>query len=899
MNTNKVLLAFALFSLVALRASTQATYSLPRINAAVDDTKLTVLRGNTHPLAQPKYDRGPVAASLPMQHMLLVLKRSPEQEAALESFMAEQIDPSSPNYHHWLTPTEFGQMYGPAQQDIDVITKWLGAHGFQVEKMGAGRTVIQFSGTAAQVQGAFHTAIHQYVVNGEQHWANSSDPAIPTALVPVVAGVRSLHNFYPKPQVRLRQASSRHPNFTFNPNPPGESFACDVAGTSQDCFTVGAIDFATIYSVQQAWNNNIVGTGETIAIVADSNVEAVSPTDVAQFRSLFGLTGGAFNVLTPNGAVSVNSDEIEALLDAEWSGAVATNATIDLVASPDGASAGIDLSAEYIIDYPNATHTNTSTGLAPILSSSFGACEFALGTTGNTFYNTEWQQAAAEGITVVVASGDAGAASCDLPIPYAPSGCGFSSSAELQAAQCGLAVNGVASTPYNVAVGGTDFNDLGTQSQYWSTGNQANGSSALKYVPEDVWNDTCTNALLFNLVSVNPPITTAVASCSNSTIQSGDLVTVTGSGGGESNCTNGAATISACSGGNTQPAWQNGLAGVQGTTRNVPDLSLFAGDGLFGHFYVMCEMDSVIPAGGGPGSGQDGSTCALGANPVFNGVGGTSVSAQAFAGIMALVDQEHGAQGNAGKFLYAIAATQSNASCNASTPAANCFFNDVTIGTNSAPCTPGTVDCTTAASLPNVPASPAPRIAVRTIRIVCALGIGLLLLVGLRRRQQRWSIAAATLAVVLSVVSVGCGGGSSSTTTVPPSGEGTPEGVLRGYNAGTGYDLATGLGSVNAYNLATSTMWAGAPLSKPPATINRPTVTVPIAALAIACALCLGLLFVGLRRKQLRWTTAVLLLAFALSILSAARTSASARPAHPSPQRPAATRLASLVASHR
>ncbi len=882
MNANKVMLAFALLSLVVLRASSQATYSRPRINAAVDDSKLTVLHGNTHPLALAKYDRGPAPANLPMQHMLLVLKRSPAQEAALQAFMAEQLDPSSPEYHHWLTPTEFGQMYGPAQQDIDVITKWLQAHGFQVNNVANGRMTIDFSGNAAQVQSAFHTAIHQYVVKGEQHWANSSDPSIPTAFVPVVAGVRSLHNFYPKPAVQPRRASSARPNFTFNGG------GCDIAGTSQDCFTVGPNDFATIYNVQPLWDNGIDGTGETIAIVSDSNI---NPQDVSQFRSLFSLPANVPNVITPNGSVSVNSDEIEAVLDTEWSGAVAKNATIDLVASPNGATAGIDLSAEYIINYPNATHTNTSTGLAPILSSSYGDCEFDLGTTGNSFYNTEWQQAAAEGITVLVASGDAAAATCDVPAPFNALGCGFSSNALLQPAQCGLAVNGIASTPYNVAVGGTDFNDLGTQTQYWSTGNQANQSSALKYVPEDVYNDTCTNAILFNLVSVNPPITTPVASCSDSTIQNNNLVSVVGGGGGESNCTNGATTISGCSGGNTKPAWQV-TAGTPGTTRDLPDVSLFAGDGLAGHFYVMCESDS---------NQQNGSACALGVSPVFTGVGGTSASVQAFAGIMALVDQHHAGtrQGNASSVLYPLAATQNNANCSASAPAANCIFNDVITGTNSTPCTIGSVDCTTTASVLGFPASPLSPVTIRAIRIFCALGIGLLLLIGLRRKQPRWVTAAALCGTAaLLIVSVGCGGGSNSSGQTG-GGQGTPEGVLTGYDAGVGYDLTTGLGSVNAANLVNSTMWAGVPPTVPPATIDRPTVTVPVAALAIICALCLGFLFVGLRRRQLRWTTAVLLLAFALSILSAARTSASTRPHHLVSRAPAAMRLASFTGSHR
>ncbi|HEX4001965.1 MAG TPA: S53 family peptidase [Candidatus Acidoferrales bacterium] len=879
MNTNKLLFAFALFSLVALRASSQATYSQPRINAAVDNTKLTVLRGNTYPLARPQYDRGPAAAALPMQHMLLLLKRSPAQEAALESFMAQQMDASSPNYHHWLTPQEFGQQYGPAQQDIDAITKWLNASGFQVNSVSAGRTTIDFSGNAAQVQGAFHTAIHQYVIKGEQHWANASDPSIPTALVPVVAGVRSLHNFYPKPQVQLRRpsSSSRSANFTFNNGSP-----CDVASSSNSCFAVGPNDFATIYNVQPLWNNGIDGTGETIAIVADSNI---NPSDVSQFRSLFGLPNNVPNVILTNTNPGLNSDEIEAALDTEWTGAVAKNATIDLVVSSNtNTTAGIDLSAEYVIN----------NNIASVLSSSFGACEYALGTAGNQFYNTEYQQAQAEGITVVVSSGDAGATSCDVPIPDNPPGCGFSSSTLLQTAQCGVAVNGLASTPFNIAVGGTDFNDIGNQTLYWSTANSAGQASAMKYIPEDVWNDSCTNSQLFDLVTVNPPITTPVGSCSDLTIQQNDLVSVVGGGGGESNCTNGATTVAGCSGGNPQPAWQT-TAGVPGTTRDLPDLSLFAGDGLYGQFYIMCEMDSSASSGG-----QGGSACALGASPIFTGVGGTSASVQAFAGIMALVDQKHSArQGNAASVLYPLAATQSNSSCNSSAPASTCIFNDISVGTNAMPCTPGTVDCSTTASIPGVFGGPAARMAIRAMPAGCVLAIGLLLLLGLRQKQRKWTIATATAALALLVVSVGCGGGGNGSGTVTND-NGTPEGISSGYSAGTGYDLATGLGSVNAQNFVDSTLWAGVPPSTPPATVNRPIITLPVATLAMALAMLLGLLFMGLRRKQLRWTTAVLLVAFALSILSAARASANTRPAHRAVARHSApVRFASLLESQR
>jgi Pro-kumamolisin, activation domain len=841
-----ILSLFAFVSLFAMRASAQATAE-PRITQAVDETKLTMLPGNTHPLARAEFDRGVAPATLPMEHMLLVLARSPAQEAALKSFMAEQLDRSSPQFHHWLTPEEFGQLYGPAKQDMAVITKWLGTHGFRVNNVGVTGNTIDFSGTAAQVQTAFHTSIHRYVVNNKDHWANSSDPAIPTALAPVVAGIRSLHNFHPQPMSHVRRVSSARPAFTFS----NGNQSCDIAGSSDLCFAVGANDFATIYSVSQLWNNGIDGTGETIAIVADSNIDL---EDVAQFRALFGLPLNVPNVILTSTDPGLNGDETEAALDTEWTGAVAKNATIDLVVSPStNTTFGGDTSALYIIEH----------SVAPILSESFGACELGIGTTGNTFYNQTWETAAAEDITVIVSAGDNGSAACDIDEV---------NGAITQPAENGLQVNGLASTPSNVAVGGTDFNDLGTQSLYW---NQTPGTqaSALSYIPENVWNDTCTNPIVFPLISANPPVTDAVTSCSNLTVQQAGLVVVAGASGGESNCTtSNGNTPSSCSGGNTQPAWQK-TAGVPGTTRDVPDISLFAGDGFAGSFYVMCQMDVSVVDGG-----QGGQPCTLGAAPLFLGVGGTSVSTQVFAGIMALVNQlQGGPQGNASSVLYPLASSQPKA------------FNDITIGNNAMPCVPKSIDCSTnAAGTPAFRLGPGLRINAKALRIACALSIGLLLLLLLcfGGKQRRWVTPAALCGTaVLLAVSIGCGGSGSSS-----GGEGTPEGVLVGsngslaYNATAGYDLATGLGSVNAFNLANSTLWAAAPNPQPPATLRRPNVTAPIALFALACAVCLGLLFVGLGRRQMRWSTALLLVALALSILNAARSRAGTLGGHATTQ---------------
>ncbi len=720
-----LLLVLACISFLPSRASAQTSLVQPRITQAVDESKLTVLRGNTHPLARPQFDRGAAPADLPAERMQLVLKRSPAQEATLEKFMAEQQDQSSPNYHKWLTPAEFGREFGAADQDVQTITSWLESHGFQVSKPLDGRSVIEFSGNAAQVKETFHTEIHKFVVNGEEHWANTNDPSIPTALTAVVAGVNTLHNFFPKPSSRAKAASARNQssggtnevrsNVTFTTNSN-----CGLTVVT-DCFGLGPADFGIIYNVTPLWNAGIDGTGQTIAVVTDSNIVIQDDRD---FRSIFGLPAKD-PVVTVNGSnPGLNSDEIEAILDVEWSGAVARNANIDLVVSASTNSQfGGDLSDTFIVN---------ENPPPSILSESFGACELSLGTVENGFLNSTWSQAATEGITVLVSSGDNGSAACDIPTP-AVGNCGFSAGAVVQIASCGLAVNGLASTPFNIAVGGTEFNDIADPLTFWSANNTAGTqASALSYIPERTYNDSCADpaVVAFFLLA------TAEAACNNSTVQNQPgtqnslgvfFDSVSGGSGGKSNCTtfDGTDPLS-CTGGYAKPSWQVVLTPADGK-RDLPDVSLFAGDGtISGSFYVVCNRDF---------SGITGSCNLSNGNSLR--VGGTSVSTQVFAGIMALVDQKNESkEGNANTVLYPLAQAPLGNCNSAGPPSATCVFNDVRIGTIAMPCSQGTANC---------------------------------------------------------VVNTG----------------GDLVGVLSGFSAGTGYDLATGLGSVNAANLVNaSSAWA-------------------------------------------------------------------------------------------
>ena len=413
MDVRRILLAFVSFALFSNLAAAQHISVQSRIKQTIDETKLTVLKGNTYPLARPQFDRGPAPSNLMLNRMLVVLRRSPEQETDLEALLNRQQDKSSPSYHAWLTPSQFGRQFGPSDQDIQTMTLWLESQAFRVNRVANGRVTIEFSGTAGQVKEAFHTEIHKYTVNGKERWANSTDPQIPTALTPVVAGIVTLHNFPRKPLHRLmgavrrlkqkggyqvvRSASAANPLLT-------EGGGCGLQGTV--CYALGPYDFATIYNVLPLWNATtpIDGTGQTIAIVSQSDIY---PQDFSDFRSDFGLPPATLNIIhdgSDPGKLPTSGDELESDLDVEWSGAVAKGATIDLVISAStNSSAGVDLSALYIVD----------NDVAPVMSESYGACELDMGTTGNQFYNELWQQASAEGISVFVAAGDSGSAVCD------------------------------------------------------------------------------------------------------------------------------------------------------------------------------------------------------------------------------------------------------------------------------------------------------------------------------------------------------------------------------------------------------------------------------------------------------------------------------------------------------
>ncbi|HET6931464.1 MAG TPA: protease pro-enzyme activation domain-containing protein [Candidatus Acidoferrum sp.] len=654
-----VLAAFslALFAAPAVQAQTHPVPS--RVTAEVDESRTVSLKGNVHPMARPEFDRGAVADSQPMTRMLLTLQRSAEQETALQQLMDAQQTKGSASYHAWLTPEQFGKQFGPSDADVQAVTDWLTRQGFQVAKVAAGRTSIEFNGTVAQVRNAFHTEIHKFSVNGDERIANVSEPAIPAALAPVVRGVAALNTFPRKAHLHnkgvyrwQRDTGEIRPLFTFG-NPP-------FTTSNPANFAMAPADFAKIYNIPAG----ATGAGQTIAVIGQSNINA---QDVIDFRNLFGLPANftqANNIIVngPDPGL-VFGDETESDLDVEWAGAVAPNATILLVTSsttqtnPTQITAGIDLSALYAVD----------NNLASVISESYGSCEPSLGSAGNLFYNALWEQAAAQGITVVVSSGDSGSAGCD------PDPSGVSPNAAVD----GTAVSGIASTPFNVAVGGTDFDPTAQPvtppNQYWSATNGPTFASALMYIPETTWDDS--------LCAFNYP-----AACNNVDPNAGDL---SAAGGGPSNCA--IFSGSNCSKGYPIPAYQAGFhTSLYPTVRTIPDVSLFASNGGNGVALIICEADDP--------NNQNGASCSL-SSPFtdFSLVGGTSASTPPFGAIVALLNQASGGkrQGNVNFGLYFLAKNDTNYTSNAcnsslpATPNSLCIFNDVTKGNIGVACVKG------------------------------------------------------------------------------------------------------------------------------------------------------------------------------------------------------------------
>jgi subtilase family serine protease len=225
-----------------------------RITDPIDSRQTIALPRSLHPKAQPQYDQGAVDPSRQFGYLTLVISPSVSQQKALDQLLVQQQDRTSPKYHKWLTPRQYGDRFGLSPNDLNRIANWLTSQGFQILSIAGGRNAIVFSGTAADVGRAFGTVIHNYLINGKEQFANATALMIPSALNDIVTGVIGLNSFGPQPSSHARNfagvRNSRHNyydgNFVF-PNflAPG--------------------DIATIYDIAPLYDAStpIDGTGQT------------------------------------------------------------------------------------------------------------------------------------------------------------------------------------------------------------------------------------------------------------------------------------------------------------------------------------------------------------------------------------------------------------------------------------------------------------------------------------------------------------------------------------------------------------------------------------------------------------------------------------------------------------
>ena len=460
-------LVFAVLLLAPFTLAQQAQQR--RIVRPINNASVIRLQGTLAPRARAGLDRGPVAAALPLDRMTMVFSRTSAQQAELDRLLAAQHDPTSRDYHRWLTPEEFGERFGLADGDVQLVGAWLTAQGFTVEEIARSRTWIAFRGTSAQVEAAFRAPLHNYLVAGQMHYAPSAEAAVPDAIAPVVSAITGLNDFRPRPR-----SQSRHIDPRLTSSLSGNHFL--VPG-----------DFGTIYNLPDYLNgvfqSGIDGTGQTIGIVGQATDTTASgitsialSSDNATFRRLAGLPAGNLSV-TPVGSPNnfTSGDFSEASLDIQWSGAVAPNANILFAYSTNA----LITSLQYLV------------GKTDVISISYGDCEANFTPGELSTIEGYLSQANASGQTVTAAAGDTGAADCD-GTPQNP----------VAIATHGLAVDYPASSVYVTGMGGTVFfADLGspTSTQFWAGASDPNSTSpsALSYIPETVWNDT--NVLNLNV----------------------------------------------------------------------------------------------------------------------------------------------------------------------------------------------------------------------------------------------------------------------------------------------------------------------------------------------------------------------------------------------------------------
>ena len=673
--------ALMLIAPAMLVAQTSESLVTSRIIQPIDENARVTLKGNVRQDLATAPDLGSVEDGKPL-HLYLLLQRSTTQQADLDNLLARQQEPTAPEYHKWLTPKEFGARFGASPEDIAKITAWLESHGFQIRSVLNNASMIDFAGTAGQVREAFHTELHYFNIRGGRHAANIQDPQIPAALAPVVAGIKGLSKIPAHANhTKIRQSSYDADTHRWHPvDPTAADKASPAYNAGSGYYLVTPQDFYTIYNVNPAFSGGELAAKATVAVIEESDIEygtvgtggVATGGDVATFRSLFGVPGTLnMHVYHGYGTVTCNDPGIdpdgtgedqEASLDAEWINATAPSANLIFMSCDQSPDNGIFSSMAALID----------NSLSDVMSLSYGESELFYASSDYTAQDTLYAQAALQGQSIFISSGDSGSDIADQNTSGT--------------ATSGINVSAFGA-PTVTVTGGTDFSDYydaaeggPAQSTYWSATNSAHYGDALSYIPETAWNDSCASSIY--AIFAGPY--TGAGECG--AIGAGADGSVVGGSGGISTHY-------------TVPAWQTGISGYSGSFHSQPDIAGFAASGFWGHYLIYCDSNPV-----------DASTSGCTSAVNFGGAGGTSFVAPYMAGVAGLlVDYTGSRQGLLNPALYALAKAQftgsgtatacysngqtSNTGVTTGLPAAACIFNDVTTSNNDVPCQSGSTSC--------------------------------------------------------------------------------------------------------------------------------------------------------------------------------------------------------------
>jgi subtilase family serine protease len=817
--------ATALIVLVGSPVNSQLL-SNDRIVRPVDVSRIVVVKGTAHPLARPEFDGGRTASDRPINGTL-VFRLSPRQQADLDRLLREQQNPASTSYHHWLTPEQYADRYGMTQNDLAKVKTWLKSRGLSVGEVSRGRNEIHFSGPAIQVERAFVTQIHKYVVRGEEHFANATAISVPQAFADVVLAVRGLDNFHPKPMLRTRTISSADPRFTSSLT--GNHF-------------LNPADFAVIYNVNPLYTAGFDGTGIKIAVTGQTALTSSgnATTDLDAFRAAAGLSAKEPTFHLVGAAPTFDSGAaLEADLDLEWSNAVAPNADVIFV---------------YAVDAFEALTDIVDNNRAPIVSNSFGLCEADEHAANEQSLWQTIRQGNAQGQTVTTASGDSGAADCDGDQNTTPT-----------KAKLGLTVDVPAAIPEVTGVGGTEFigdgagavtgtgsNTCASATPFWdaSPGTPPTCdltspvATAKSYIPEMAWNDTTANHQLSasgggaSIFFAKPSWQTGTGVPADGSRDVPD-VAVNASPDHDPYliCSQGACVNGFRDPNNPQQA--NSLDTVGGTSAGAPTfagilaliLQATGGTGLGnvnpvlyqlaanspGAFHDITSGNNKVPCSSGTTNCPAGTTMiGFSAGQGYDqatGLGSVDASALETAWLAAIASAPAdfvidglsstvaapGAQGSATLNLTATNgfADTVNLTCSPSSQSAqvSCSLNPASVTlTSTVKTLPSTLSITTVASL-DVPQAPHSK----QLWFATTGGLFAVALIGGVPSRRRWMVLLSMVLLATALGSLGCGGGGGGGAAPQQQAQGTPKGnyvitvTATGQNTGKTHKLNVSL----------------------------------------------------------------------------------------------------------